>query len=1250
MSTYKKTASTAGASIATSTTTSSGGSASGSVTTSFGSSIKSSTGKSVADKIASSSQADDNTLDETSKTSTSAFISETILMPMRSARLNYDGMRLSEDAKRAVRKLSTEREALHFLRTYGTHLPLGMITLGGAFNRTITMEASEKVTSTSLYSAAGSQMSDETSSADTSSTSAAASVGLFGLGYKGGGSKNNSTATKSGESSHKAKSVGDGNKEADTDTFYSLDVSSLGPNASTPEQFYTLLNENTGTWAVIDRGDLDEVIPIWDLIKDELLDSAKKPEEKKKSTDEGDGDLIKDKLLDNAMKPEESADEGEDEGEGIQIRRAIRLMKRVWARKARKFMSNSSAPNLPDLIVRAIEDFVAVDAAVGEMVDAICTVIKPKLIATVPHEEGSDGKRATTIEFLEEEDDGGNRLAMLKSLKEVVSAAKDAPNFSDAVYEYGNWWIERFIKQGEDHIETLQSEKKLKFRFTVEINDEELATANQKDVSRIRKAHTRAAAAAQELTDEAWEQLCDEFVPLAKCSEMRNFWSSDDYQRTAKIYNVHFRQRTEVLSIQTPISTITVDPKTSATLHCPDAITPIQVRVSPPFFYDEAWGEELKEGKKTFRQFKRIFINANQTMVYDIYPGVTYYWSRDEFDGSHMIVSEEELLARGKSVIINELPESVPLFNNADFLSIPAHTAWVVDYGDEGKLFLDGTDADPTNIGPGKKYYMYHSGHLSSVSGPQLVSAEDKRDRESRERGSIIMSASGSYRRIHEWQKTSNEQILNGVPSKFADYCLDQFWTFVPTSPPSYASDRHATYLIVNKSSKSRLFATVSTESGRDGFGFAKEGQKVEDSQKWQFELADPYSENGEYHIVNVLSDRRLGLENDGNGTTETRIVATIPEEYYALSSSFEGEDYESRHCWKPLPWETIKDIASSYNLPLPSHILSRETLPSNELLKKGGIIVENACPILVTLYWEKGGATKKYYLRPGSQVYMKRSNDEPSTKDVLSMDEPNDEQPELEGDVNIFVERNGSPAKRSVKPGKKHRIVFPAENPLFEGTPDVILLNDDGNDGADKSQHGCLIVRVPKPNIPKGQGSVWRLEIPHGRWYASASNSKWYNTSQLFDIELVGGMQYRVTTMDGRVVPKFAQVGKHGVSISDASHIIEPVVPTEEDQIPICTIQNKTTGKYLYAFEIDGEITEHTPGVPSPTGSEAGFTFQQQGIDTNLRYGTIEDADTWAIIPASMVDSDEAKEHLQNKSPITFEQVASGWLAVTGG
>jgi hypothetical protein len=82
----------------------------------------------------------------------------------------------------------------------------------------------------------------------------------------------------------------------------------MGPNASTPEAFTEMLSQNTGTWATIDRDNLDHALPIWELIKDE-------PEE---------GNMHRRPYNSfTAVNPERG-----------QILKAIRLMKRVWKRRA----------------------------------------------------------------------------------------------------------------------------------------------------------------------------------------------------------------------------------------------------------------------------------------------------------------------------------------------------------------------------------------------------------------------------------------------------------------------------------------------------------------------------------------------------------------------------------------------------------------------------------------------------------------------------------------------------------------------------------------------------------------------------------------------------------------------------------------------------------------------------------------------------------------------------------------------------
>ena len=140
------------------------------------------------------------------------------------------------------------------------------------------------------------------------------------------------------------------------------------------------------------------------------------------------------------------------------------------------------------------------------------------------------------------------------------------------------------------------------------------------------------------------------------------------------------------------------------------------------------------------------------------------------------------------------------------------------------------------------------------------------------------------------------------------------------------------------------------------------------------------------------------------------------------------------------------------YSMPPAHRISSRQTLPSDDLLAEGGVIVENMYPFLVDLSWltKEGRVFKKYYLQPGSQVYMKR---------------PNHEQPS-EVSVEIYVKRAGSKAViTTLESGKKHRLLFPPKNTLWEGVPDVVPIDT-------AKIRGCLIVRVPRGT----DEDAWRL------------------------------------------------------------------------------------------------------------------------------------------------------------------------------
>ena len=74
-------------------------------------------------------------------------------------------MRLSEEARREAHEINTEREALRFLRTYGSHFTFGIVTVGGVFFRNISMTTQKEVSYVALFQAAGDQLSTEKANA-----------------------------------------------------------------------------------------------------------------------------------------------------------------------------------------------------------------------------------------------------------------------------------------------------------------------------------------------------------------------------------------------------------------------------------------------------------------------------------------------------------------------------------------------------------------------------------------------------------------------------------------------------------------------------------------------------------------------------------------------------------------------------------------------------------------------------------------------------------------------------------------------------------------------------------------------------------------------------------------------------------------------------------------------------------------------------------------------------------------------------
>lgn len=428
-------------------------------------------GTSAALELARSKKRESESRSENNVKIKKAFLTEYIKMPMRCVRIPYDSMRLSEDAKREIFKMSTLLEAFRFLRKFGSHLSCGEYTLGGVFFRTIAMESKEEVDSAAMFAVAGDTMSNVLGFGMTGHLSGGSSAGLFGIGTKMSGSIDSNAAAKFGMTSENTQSNGTGIKTASSTYSYSVSVSSLGPNANTSEEFFNQLNTNTGTWSVIDKGALDHVIPVWDLIRDELFEEENFD--------------VRNKILSEANKKFIK--------EQRQILRACRLLKRAWATKTREFLESPSPPKLPETIMHTINDFVKVNENIGSMVNCICSLVIPNISA------------------VEDKGQQGNRLSMLKSLQTLVRSAKEAYLLGDGKEEfsYNNWFVKDLLKAGQNRLRKRldnDTKKDMIFpEFDVAPYDDMVGEHGASVSMEIRRMHAKAIECAGNLTIDAWE-------------------------------------------------------------------------------------------------------------------------------------------------------------------------------------------------------------------------------------------------------------------------------------------------------------------------------------------------------------------------------------------------------------------------------------------------------------------------------------------------------------------------------------------------------------------------------------------------------------------------------------------------------------------------------------------------------------------------------------------------------------------------
>ena len=578
-------------------------------------------------------------------------------------------------------------------------------------------------------------------------------------------------------------------------------------------------------------------------------------------------------------------------------------------------MNNRDAPNIPSAITRSIQNFVEVENAIGDVVNAICTVIIPRPNVNIP----------SSVK--------GSRLEMLQDLKTVVEAAKEA-YLNTVTFEYDNWWIEKFLEMGTnalrdknavvgisaDHMDETDSNagtsvrRELYYSFKVETNEAGQVNYNQSKSSLIiRRAHGQAAKAARELDEEGWDQLIQSFVPLAKLTDFRNFKSDDDNQRVAQVWHITDNSSAgNSVTLKTPATTLTVKPMKLQKVICADAISSVTVKAIPPIImvtdtYRLSWS----------------------SFEFPVQPGFTYYWLRLRKEGknneiSNSMVTEEKLLADGGIIIVNPFPialkmqfsgftkflnrsykiqdNSALVLNNALTMINPTNEEETGQVKVELQDGEEGSTGKKMDITTGQKYVpIYGRNDPLCLNAPTLVPQDRKLYEDRRNRGSLLVSYV-THRRMHQWQRGNSESVVNGINRGYKQFCADQFWSFIPASTPEiedgdYYDPIEPCYLITNKKTRDRMFTSISNH-GVHNFGLIADYEDVDDSQKWQF-IGD---EKDSWVIVNIFTGKRLAVENyedsekpKGQGDETNAIVATDPAIY---DNNDGNDDFLSTHRW----------------------------------------------------------------------------------------------------------------------------------------------------------------------------------------------------------------------------------------------------------------------------------------------------------------------------------------------------------------
>ena len=164
---------------------------------------------------------------------------------MSSFQLDRNNLTFRTDAINKLREINDYRSAEEFMQRYGSHFPTGHFQLGGILWHKLQVNTDKSVLIRDL---------EELSSKE---LDASASIGFKSFFKASGSMKTTSMKSRVASSS-----------ETSATATIQFESEALGPAVFNPVLFEQILRANSDTWHIIDRGDLDSLVPIWEIVYD----------------------------------------------------------------------------------------------------------------------------------------------------------------------------------------------------------------------------------------------------------------------------------------------------------------------------------------------------------------------------------------------------------------------------------------------------------------------------------------------------------------------------------------------------------------------------------------------------------------------------------------------------------------------------------------------------------------------------------------------------------------------------------------------------------------------------------------------------------------------------------------------------------------------------------------------------------------------------------------------------------------------